>query len=645
MWPDKETKDDLIGFRVHAELIRAVITDPSMLPATIGVFGDWGGGKTSIMKMLEASLDSESYSEGSQERTACASIAVVYANTWQFEGYDDAKSAIISSILLELAAHKTFGTKVKEKAVGLLKRVNWMRFAKLTLKHVAVPAAAAFFSGGVAAIPAAVAVASGLSKLKGGEAAEESKDSEAPQLDELLKEDAEAGTMDIKDFRDQFEEMLRIAGIKILVVLVDDLDRCTPERIIENLEAVKLFLSAEQTAFVIGADRRIVEHAIREKYAHRSADYNDKDQEDKLVRDYLEKLVQIPYTLPRLSATEIHTYMTLLFCKHHLGVSDFNACVAACEGNRSANRYGSFGYVEVRKALKNITLSEPLSEALTFSASASPLIADGLKGNPRQVKRFLNALLLRKKLAQVARLENIRDAVLIKLMILEYTNNDLFTTLFNWQAQQRGHPAQLKELEDAVDEKNEKSLDDAAAKLGGKWTSVDTKRWVQMEPMLQGVDLRDYFWVARDRLESTFAGVVMLPPVVKAVLDGLLSTLPPKRNASLQLAKNLSTEERQLLVQAIDDNIIRQPELTVGYDALIHLVENELAEAATKLSEILSARPLTKVPASVGIALGRLFTGKPQFQSTLAPAVDALKKDPKSHAGKGFSESSAAKKK
>jgi len=56
MWPDNETPDDLIGFQVHADLIRAVVLNRKMLPVTVGVFGDWGGGKTSILKMLERSL-------------------------------------------------------------------------------------------------------------------------------------------------------------------------------------------------------------------------------------------------------------------------------------------------------------------------------------------------------------------------------------------------------------------------------------------------------------------------------------------------------------------------------------------------------------------------------------------------------------
>ena len=148
MWPDNETATDLLGFDVHANLLRAVITDDSMLPLTIGVFGDWGGGKTSIMKMLETSLDPNTYAEGSAQHSQCNSIATVYVNTWQFEGYDDAKAALISAVLLELKEHKRFGPKVRDRALTLLRSVKWLRFGRLTLKHIAAPAAAAFFTGG-----------------------------------------------------------------------------------------------------------------------------------------------------------------------------------------------------------------------------------------------------------------------------------------------------------------------------------------------------------------------------------------------------------------------------------------------------------------------------------------------------------------
>ncbi len=57
---------------------------------------------------------------------------------------------------------------------------------------------------------------------------------------------------DIREFRDKFAAMLAKSDIKTLVILIDDLDRCSPERIIDNLEAIKLFLNVPNTAFVIG---------------------------------------------------------------------------------------------------------------------------------------------------------------------------------------------------------------------------------------------------------------------------------------------------------------------------------------------------------------------------------------------------------
>ena len=61
MWSDNETTKDLLGFKVHADLIRSVVANPEVLPITIGVFGDWGGGKTSIMKIIERDLNPDQY--------------------------------------------------------------------------------------------------------------------------------------------------------------------------------------------------------------------------------------------------------------------------------------------------------------------------------------------------------------------------------------------------------------------------------------------------------------------------------------------------------------------------------------------------------------------------------------------------------
>ena len=419
--------------------------------------------------------------------------------------------------------------------------------------------------------------------------------------------------------------MLEESDITGLVVLIDDLDRCNPDHIIDNLEAIKLFLNVEHTAFVIGADRRIVEHAIRDKYAQRASDPADREQTERLVKDYLEKLVQIPYTLPRLSTTEIETYMTLLFCQRHLAEGEFKACLVACNESRSKNRYGGFGFAAVRAVLKNTEPKPELAEALAFAVASAPLIADGLKGNPRQVKRFLNALLLRKELARVAKLDNIRDAILVKLMILEYVHPDLFGQLFLWQSQQNGHPRQIAELEAILAEsKDDMAAEEAVKKIDPKWATTRMRRWLAMEPLLKEVDLRDYFWIARDRLESTFSGIAMVPPAVRAVLEGLISGSAPKRNAAMQTAPKLTADELAILLTTLDQRITRQPDDQVGYDALRFLSEAGITDAVQLLANILLQRPLDHVPATVGMQVMTLHNAKPQYQGILDPVREHL---------------------
>src|SRR5258707_15577452 len=148
IWQDNETENDLLGFDVHADLIRAVITDQSVLPVTVGVFGDWGGGKSSIMKMLQKALSND------QE---FPDVVCLYFNGWTFEGYEDAKSALLTSILIQLGEHKKFGPKAKDWIVKLLKRLKWMEMGKLAIKHVGIPIVAAAETRGRSADPVAAA--------------------------------------------------------------------------------------------------------------------------------------------------------------------------------------------------------------------------------------------------------------------------------------------------------------------------------------------------------------------------------------------------------------------------------------------------------------------------------------------------------
>ena len=225
MWTDNTTDKDFLGFDVHANLIKELIRDEKMLPLTIGLFGDWGSGKSSILEVLKKEIEKE-------PKTAC-----LYFNGWFFEGYDDAK--------------------------------------------------------------------------------------------------------------------------------------------------------AENT-------------------------------NDRIVNDYLEKLIQIPNNLPKLSDSEVETYVTLLFCENDLSPEDFDKVLEAFKKFREVERYSVFGFAKVKDAAGDVSKIEKLEQNVSLIAKLSPIIPESLYGNPRQIKRFLNTFMLRKKLATVAHIKDFRDDILAKLIETSY---------------------------------------------------------------------------------------------------------------------------------------------------------------------------------------------------------------------------------
>lgn len=146
MWSDKETSKDLLGYTVHADLLKAVVTNDKNLPITVGLYGDWGSGKSSILKILEEELRKED------------STVVVYFDGWAFESFDDAKMALIQGIVEALEKEEKFWAKVGEKKddlktafTNLKKSINWMRMLKIAASS-AIPIATAVASGGTSLI-------------------------------------------------------------------------------------------------------------------------------------------------------------------------------------------------------------------------------------------------------------------------------------------------------------------------------------------------------------------------------------------------------------------------------------------------------------------------------------------------------------
>ena len=174
-----------------------------------------------------------------------------------------------------------------------------------------------------------------------------------------------------------------------------------------------------------------------------------------------------------------------------------------------------FGIEQVKKVITDKVVRKRLEDKVTLISKLSPLIAGNLDGNPRQIKRFLNTFILRKKLADVAKLADFKDDVLAKLMILEYAEPNMFADLYSWQAQNKGYAQELKKFE-KKNEDGEHEIEDKY-KL---WKDAKIIKWLDSEPFLANIDLRDYFWISRDRLESMKDS--MTPPVVTQIIMTLM---------------------------------------------------------------------------------------------------------------------------
>lgn len=122
----------------------------------------------------------------------------------------------------------------------------------------------------------------------------------------------------IDNFREDFRTIVKAVGKKrTVVVLIDDLDRCPFDQTLSILEAIKHFgfddmevpegQEKEQApiAFVLAADRRAIQQAVKGYYKNYKDQMSSSEEVEKFAREYIEKIVQVPFDLPPLTRTRL----------------------------------------------------------------------------------------------------------------------------------------------------------------------------------------------------------------------------------------------------------------------------------------------------------------------------------------------------
>ena len=564
MWSDNAATVDLLGYEDLLNEIVDLAVDKSLQPLTIGAFADWGSGKSTLLNLAADALRAKD-------------ALVVEFSPWLVEGYDDVKTCLLGAVVDAVAAvqrPESSSGEVSKLLRGLRGRIDWLRLTKL---------------GASAVVPiAGVAIETLQGLLK--------SDDEAPS------EPTMAGSSEVsRGFHRDFEQLIdATGGVRSVVVLIDDLDRCLPDQVIETLEAIRLFLSTPGTAFVIAADERLVRDAVRRRYAAAS------EVEVDLPQEYLEKLVQVAMRIPPLARPDTESYCNLLVAQRILDPNDFARVLASAQQIRQSGELQvSCNVGIVRDALTG-SLPDRLEAEFGLIGQLMGPLASGLKGNPRQIKRYLNTFDMRRRTAKRRKID-VDEAVLAKLVVLEYVRDDRYRELYAWQQQGGGWSEGIMRLEAALDDLKAITSD----RNIGAWAADPwTRDWLAAEPRLADVNLAPYFFLSRVRVADDGASS-HLPPSLQILVPKLEADVASIREPAIDEVKELPVDEQLMLMEACGSRLKALPDKQPMMKSMIEIAASQpalVSGVAAALGAVSYAQVSPDIPLVVANHLARAGT-------------------------------------
>lgn len=276
---DEPSADPALGFSTYAQALAQIIRH-SKPQFAVGVFGDWGSGKTTLMEAIERELLDDD------------DVLTVWFTAWRYEREDHLIVPLLDTIraaLLEWAQSREDGEvtakRTARRAAASMARAGRAIVAASTLK-LKVPYVEAAIAG---------------EKLVGGAGG---------------AADDEAVSFYFRSFQEMHgavRPFIRKVQHRRIVVFIDDLDRCLPANALQVLESLKLFFDQLGFVFVVGLDKQVVERAIELRY--REGQRREEGDENVGViegADYIKKIIQVPFALPPIRTNQIREYFQAL---------------------------------------------------------------------------------------------------------------------------------------------------------------------------------------------------------------------------------------------------------------------------------------------------------------------------------------------
>lgn len=279
-------KDDYLSMQKQikgfAKYIRSCDT-----PITISIQGKWGSGKTSFFELLRSHMCKEM--EADSSLTKCEFVTF---NAWQYSQFNNEGN--LPATLLASLVKKIEAISPKDE--------DGQKLARKTLSGIKLACSVVTYAGN-------------------------------EFLKNKLGVDVMETVSDIKDINDDFYSFVNVDAVSSLqadfnkcvdhclkgkgpnarlVVFIDDLDRLMPEKAVELLEVMKIFLDSPKCVFLLAIDYDVVINGVMAKYKNTISAEKGKD--------YFEKMIQVVYRLPG-AMSHMTKYLESLFSKDEYGLS------------------------------------------------------------------------------------------------------------------------------------------------------------------------------------------------------------------------------------------------------------------------------------------------------------------------------------
>ncbi|MCB0027287.1 MAG: hypothetical protein KDE28_05235, partial [Anaerolineales bacterium] len=620
---DESTIKDHLHFSDFRPALNGILRQAET-PLTVGVFGAWGSGKTSLLRMLYDDI----------EEAGNPNVRTVWFTAWKYDRQEVLWRAFMLRVLNALYPRKSEPThlpreerdlipksklnKSEQQLVTLLNRLEESVYQTVEWEDVGERELDLKKLGG-RSLSAGVKLSAWLASMGLYSHLAELVDKDASALDDIQvaaeaiskqrRQMKRQQLVHMEQFEQSFAEAVRLVGqssvaIKPsapergrLIVFVDDLDRCLPEKAIEVLEAIKLFLSVKGVVFILGMDQEVVQRGIEARYGALFKHEGNPQGELPIRGDtYLQKLVQIPFHLPPLSRINVEKF-----------IGDLE--------NDGGKR---------------------------LSALTRQVFAAGLFPNPRQVKRALNIFQLLKQIAAV-RMQDLDEAgqprldvsafsdpLLAKTVVIQTQYPELYQ---DW----RRYPILIRELEARVQGRRDLEQELVQGLRGRREEMEPDER--EEAPTVASQDgrseLLDKYLRARQKY-ALLEQMLRFPTAedeAKGKERGRFAKLNNEQMAIyVRLAGSVAAEEIEeigpvdLPTELLSNDWVRIKSALEGLDEKLKADPTPLRDSLKRSLGGTELRPLERV--SAGVALGLIGDDRPgvtSLEPEMVPIVSGLR--------------------